>query len=553
MNDPIRAALDTLLAAAREQPAVAAEFDASRAVFFAAGEPPTDDLASALRHLEWFCFERTSETVGDVPAFAWRASEERDVADAVALLADNRVGMFEVGEVTPGVGLWLKDLLGQGELPVREPAATAELATGDLVVGRVYADGDGAFLLSPAAAVFREDGLVDALRDDAERARQGRRGTLRIAQSELEAMFFGARAGAGAASDAVATEELPEPDAVARTVRDRLVEADWDDEEVARLASTLVAAAVGQVEAEVANAAIADALDRYAFEGEGDIEALRLDLATWWASLRATAARERQELARGAGASTAARALSPTEADAPAADAREALAAFDRGREEGKDLDGLFRRLEQDLGLDDADDEDPGSAPDFPGVVGAMVEEFLWESERDGGAAVDAELLRAFGRRHREVGVFEQLEARALVDFAARAAIEEELCMPEVERRAAALVETLAAFARWADREHDLALWVEFEPAHARLVEDLPRAAAISRRLARPVGLDWSPAAWARVDEDRRTARVGDDAYEVASVPEGAALEPGDVLVGRADGRRFHAAAVLPRAADLLR
>lgn len=560
MNDPIRAALSLLLEAVRDHAVLGPEFDASRAGFFAAGEPDDADLAGALRHLEWFLFERASDAHGEQPAFLLRSADDRSVADAAEVLADTRVGMFEVGEVTVGVGLWLRDVLGQGEFPVREAAAAAELATGDLVVGRVYGDGEGAFLLSPAAAVFREDGLVDALRDDAERAREGRRGTLRIAQSELETMFFaptaeGATGPGGTGPAAAPTEDLPSPDEVAGRVRDRLAAADWDDEDVARLASTLVAAAVGQIEAGAANVAIGETLDRYAFEGDGDIEALRLDLATWWSSLRSQAAAEKERAARESTASGAARALAPSADTAPAADAREALAAFDRGREEGKDLEGLFRQLEQDLGLDDDGEDDPGHAPDFPGVVGAMVEEFLWDHEREGtdGAAVDPELLRAFGAGQKELGVFEELDATALVDFAARAAIEEDLCAPEVEERAGRLLDSLAGFARWADREHDLSLWVEFEAAHAGLVEDLPRTAALSRRLARPVGLDWSPSAWARVDEDRRTARVGDDAYDLASVPKDAQLEPGDVLVGRLDGRRFQVAAVLPRAADSLR
>lgn len=556
VNDPIHAALLIVLERLREHPGAAEELDASVETFFVGGQPADDDAAARLRHLEWFLLERSSTVFGDLPIVALREAGGNDgaEADALALLADSRVGMFEVGGLQPGSGFWLRDLLGHGELPVREPEAAAVLEEGSLLVGRVYADGDGAFRLSPGAAVFREAGLVEALRSDAERARGDRRGTLRVAQSELERMFFG-RGGVDVdrsqleLTDAVGGE-LPPSAEVARSVAEQLTEADWDAEEIARVAGVLGEAAHGRIDPNLATAAIADVLDRYAFEAEGDLERLRLDLATWWATLQSEAASGAQNAA----VPLAKPAPAPEPAP-PAANAREALRAFDEGRAQGRDLAGLFAQLERDLGLDDDDEEDPGSAPDFPGVVGAMVAEFLWEREHspDGSEPIAPEPLWQFARHNRELGVFEEIEARSFVDFAARIAIADELCAPDFDSRARELVAALAAFARWADREHELFLWVELEQPFEGLAENLARTARVSRALARPVGLDWSPKGWARYDAAADRAVLADDALRPSGLGDGVEFRDGDVLVGRVKGGRFEVAAVLPTAAATLR
>src|SRR6185503_8109201 len=111
-------------------------------------------------------------------------------------------------------------------------------------------------------------------------------------------------------------------------------------------------------------------------------------------------------------------------------DAARALAEFERKRKAGLPLDDVFDELERELALDedenenegdadaadvddgDPDDSDAGEravpkgdadevspAPDFPGVVSAMITEFLWETGRDSGAlrAEDMAGLESFG------------------------------------------------------------------------------------------------------------------------------------------------------------
>jgi hypothetical protein len=323
------------------------------------------------------------------------------------------------------------------------------------------------------------------------------------------------------------------------------------------------------VKPDVANAAIARALELVAFESDIDLGPLRIDLAAWWAALKLEAVRTAEDL-RAAGATAGKVKLATGFEQASAAreeaspggglTAQEALAAFDRGRAEGQDVDALFRRLEADLGLElEDEEEDPGDAPDFPGVVGAMVEEYLWDGERQApnSSKEHAEFLRAFATLHQEIGLFDALEAQHLIDFAARFAIENELCATDHERRARVLLDALERFARWADAEHELELWIEFEEAHATLIEDLARAAAVSRKLARPIGLDWSAENWARVEAEGREVVRGNERFELelSTAMDDRQLGPreGDWVVGRAKNGRFEAAAVLPRAASRLR
>lgn len=583
MNDPIHRALTSLLASLVERAEVAAEYEASVGDF-STGEAPATTEPAWLRHLEWFLLERPADVLaGEVPILAARAELESmsglsDVdKDALGLVSDSRVGMFEVRDVRPGEGFWLQDLLGMGELPVLEQSASVDVSSGDLVVGRVYADGDGAFELSPAAEVFSREGLVEALRLDAERARAGRRGTIRITQRELEVMFFAPGARFKQTHADVESLELEEhaPNVeeesahrIGTRIDAQLRLSGWDDEDRAALVEVMTSAAIEPVKPEVANAAIARALELVAFESDIDLGPMRLDLAAWWAALKLEAARTAEKFqSDGAAAGKAkladgfASASAEREESAPgqALSAKEALEAFDRGRAEGHDVEALFHRLENDLGLEEDAEEDPGDAPDFPGVIGAMVEEFLWDGERQtpAGLKEHAEFLRAFAALHQDIGIFDALEAQHLIDFAARAAIEKELCAPDHERRARVLLDALERFVRWADTEHDLELWIEFEEAHATLVEDLARAAAVSRRLARPVGLDWSAENWARVEAEGREAVRGEERYELelSSAVEDRDLGPreGDWVVGRAKNGRFEAAAVLPRAASRLR
>ena len=115
-----------------------------------------------------------------------------------------------------------------------------------------------------------------------------------------------------------------------------------------------------------------------------------------------------------------------------------------------------------------------------------MVEEFLWETERDEGAdrRREREVLRAFGGYTEKLGVFENLTAREFLSFAA-------FWLPESRRlrsgaEAERLVDALLAFGHWAAENQGLeALSGTLGEQLASLTRSLPRAVVANALLPR--------------------------------------------------------------------
>ncbi len=443
------------------EPELEDEFVRTRPSF--AGAPPgvgdaervaAKELA-ARRHLEWFLLERPSEHLGGVPVEvlqeAWlEAAGLPEIELAEAFLC-SRAGAFEVTAVDRAQGAWLRDLFGLGEYPVEEPEAAAEIEKGDLLVGRLFPIGEEVFRLSPATSCFRSPALLQAVRCDAERMRDERPGgVLRIEQREIERLFFGPPAGASDGEDpGLRLRELFATGGIA-------------DERVEDVLSILRdSARRGD------RGAVTEILNGLAFETDLDLESARRVLAEVWG-------REVRTLG-GAGSSPAS---SPEEGSVDPSAAAAALASFDAGRAEGRDLEELFVQLEKDLGCEGVPDVDAvgeGPIPDFPGAVGAMVQEFLWERDPAGPVPRSArplDLLADYGRR---IGVFENLSARDLLDFAGRWVLEEGRLGGADEARA--LLADLGAFCRWCDDAHAVSLTEGFGPLLAKLEGDLPRLA----------------------------------------------------------------------------
>jgi hypothetical protein len=399
-----------------------------------------------------------------------------------------------------------------------------ELALADLLVGRVFPVGDGTFRLSPAITGFRDPGLLSAVRTDVERLRRGRRGVLRIEQIELERLFFDTPRRAAAAGD-------PRAAILAELAATGLAEDDVAD--IVHAIETAASAAAGED-------AMTELLNRLAFDTSVDLGRVRVALI----ELRALAQQPRP------------RRVAPARRAEASASVAAALAKFDEGRAAGADLEALFRELESDLGVDASDDEDVGEAPDFPGVVGAMVEEFLWELERERGdaaAAASAE-LRLFGRYAEKIGVYENLGARDLLDFAARWLLDE----GEVHdaERAARILEALRGFCLWSEERHAHPLWSSFAPLWSRLRESLPRIAALRAR-AEPAPDAGTAQEVLAVDEGSVELKVPlgrAPARTVTIEPSlAAALRPGDLVrLSEATGAARLAACYPPELKELL-
>jgi len=538
---PIERGIALLRELILEDPAARAEFEASRAPFFGPVDPRASQEGPALimaerRHLEWFCLERSSAALGDLPFEAlierWRERADADERGAIDSLRQALTGVFEVRDVDPGRGLWLHDLLGLGAFPVAEAEASAALAEGDVLAGRIYPLGDAQFRLSPAVAVFRNPALLEALRRDLATLRQGRRGTLRIAQGEIERMFFHAQrallkdARLGAAGDGeVELEDVgraPDP-AAPRALRQLLVDSGMAaaavDRAMAELAAMAVAGEPGRAEghtlirgllaeaafasdadlrrltelAHEAFAALADQARRLAVRVEDDARGAASAAADAAAELGSSTrlsgrpnSRTKRARAGGGVGSTQTGGSQRAEGSEGAADVAGALANFDAARAKGADLDQVFAQLERDLGLDDDSDEDPGQAPDFPGVLGAIVQEFLWEVglvEGEGVALGHRGLMRlaAFGE---QIGVFENFGPEHLLEFIARWSIERGHILSA--RQAQSLLESLEKFCRWIEEQHHSPLWTMFERTHAALSLSLPRIAAVNDVIGEP-------------------------------------------------------------------
>ena len=431
-----RAALDALQTQLLENPDAAQEFHSTRGQFGTPADDANSERDADRRHLEWFAFERPSDALGGVPLDVLRSvvldPEDDESAAMFESLRTSRVSVFEVTTQQSADSFWCRDLLGVGEYPVHEAAAAHELEVGDLLVGRLFPR-DELFLLSPAMGVFRDAALVAALRGDLESARAARRTTLRMAQSELERLFFGPGAGERDHTDPLAD----------------LIAAGLSEQAAKRLLIDLEA----ERESGATGHAITEFLNQLAFETEVDLGAVqRALLVAWSANMDPV------------DPPAATDAPTPTPNVTPA-DVASALETFDEGRREGRDLESLFQALETDLGLDDdAPEVDSEQAPDFPGVVAAVVEEFLWETEtRDGREAAREHCpLRMFAEFNERVGVFEELGSQHAVEFFTRwipkrAEQLEPSAWPE-------LLASYTKFAKWVEDCHQHPLWSWLEP-----------------------------------------------------------------------------------------
>ncbi len=543
MEDPstsVERGFSALQSWVREDPQLETEFRSSAGEFFGAPRPAgaADPKLAERRHLEWFALERESARLGGVPiqvlsGHGEAAARGLGAAESAAWIG-SLAGVFEVTGVRPGEGVWLRDLAGSGEYPLIEPEASQLLAPGDMIAGRIFPVGDTVFRSSPAAVFFRDATLLEALRADFDRERARRRGVLRLAQSEIEQLFY--RPQLGQAADPVGE------------LRALLLRGGVESEEIEELLAAL-AGEPFDLENPTPGAGdlMGEILDRLAFETDLELEAARVALTAAWLHLSS----------HGPGSGPS---LVPAKAPQPAPKpparsageirVAEALAKFDAERAAGRPVDQSFDELERALELGDEPDPDElAPAPDFPGAVAALVEEFLWDLGRTAGeaAAHDCELLRTLGRYAEPIGVPDNLGLKALADYAARWSIDEDLLHGADE--ASALVRALQRFTSWAEETGALTLERGSAELLERLGRELPRIVEANQRRTRR----------AEIGEGELYELVGPRAGALKLRREGRELElacdpllsqwlkPGDLLRGRDSDGRLALYACYPR------
>ncbi len=484
VRDSIEKGLRLFLSLIEADATLDGEFRGSYAQFFASGLAERQDRAMASRrHLEWFVLERPSEKLGGVPAEAlqeeWLQRAEPDVADlGLTPYLRSIASVFELTSAEETRGVWLRDLSGHGEYPIDERDAVLELAVGDLLVGRLFPIDGGVFLLSSAVSCFRNRTLVDAVRGDLESMRGARRGVLRIQQLDLERLFFSPTPIDQQNGDVPTIDLAVERSNARAALREAGLDSQSADELLAIVRET---ASRGQ-------SLLSDVLDELAFSTNVDLEAARLVLTDLW-SLEC----EGQAHSAAAAVPDASTNDATDPSDAASTDeVRAALDAFRAGRENGGDLHVLFDELADKLGVDLPKDDPLGLdlpvLPDeavpvplidppqeFPGVVGALVEEFLWDVRREQGAHVGERMegLRRLSDYATDIGTFENLGRRQVLDFAGRWLLDSgELRGPEEAR---AVLAALCAFCRWSEEHHGHPLWTDCEDLLDALADSIPR------------------------------------------------------------------------------
>jgi len=431
--------------------------------------------ASCGRFREWFLLERHSPALMGTPIDRlidpWRASEEGFQEIVEPMLQASFTGILEVREVLAGQGAWLRDISGFGEYALADPNSSNHLEPGDLLVGRLYPLPGSVHLASGHAAWFRSPELRTALERDLGKARESRRSIIRIGAPQLEVMFFAPKIPAGqGAAERTAPPDLSEAVNEARTY---LAQAGLESDVVQSifLAMREAPMAPDQILTSPSDP-VGRALELLAFETDLDLSQARALLTRAWQALSIQAL-----LPKTARKAQAQESL----------DVREAVERFAQARAGGGDLDMLLANLERDLGLpgssDLVADEEDLPAPDFPGVVGAMVEEFLWDAERM-GTPVARYALEPFAQFAAKFGLFEELGQRDILSFATFWVLERGVLQDA--RQAEETLLALEAFCRWAEQEHSLNLHSALEAEWAGLRNNLPRVTEINSRWASP-------------------------------------------------------------------
>jgi hypothetical protein len=144
--------------------------------FFLAAEPdymPNEDAfeEAMFRFLEWAMFTAPLPPAGQT--LARRAIDEaRDLTAAerarLHTIAQPRYGVFVIEEIEPNSGMTLRDVASDARFSVRERRMTARLERGNVLLGPLFPDGDGLFVLGGSCVSIPEfdaDGLKSLVPD----------------------------------------------------------------------------------------------------------------------------------------------------------------------------------------------------------------------------------------------------------------------------------------------------------------------------------------------------------------------------------------------------
>jgi len=423
---------------------------------------PRSAPAAEVRFLEWFLFERDHEGGLLVEALlpAWRELADPELALFESTFLGTCAGIYEVGDEVGDGSIWLRDIAGLGEYAVEVRITEGAIQPGDLIVGRLFPTGDSTHVLSPGAGCFREEELISAVYRDLENARQDRtHKALRIRQVDLEAMFWG---------DALISDDEDPVTAL----RSFLQDGGLSPEEVEGLIEVL---SNRPVPSEAAGpffiAAIQDLLDHLAFETELDLASAQEKFVACWLHLQAGGLPEKEPEVGGAAGPGK---LAP----------KEALDAFDADRAAGFDAETAISRLSARLGIDEDEGGDGGEADASApmGLADGLIEEFLWDLERAGGAPGSAHrgALALLRKELALAEVVEDITPRRILLICCTNLCEAPSLTP---RERAEYAHVLFAFSQWCVEHHGHAAAIEVTEAFESLPGSILRISTLNETL----------------------------------------------------------------------
>ena len=342
-----------LLGRAQAEPRLRAELARARREFFGADAPgyvdPEDPVAldvAAQRFAEWFLIERVSDVLGRTPLESFG-----EPAGVDAALAASRAGLFLIE--SGGDEAVARDLEGADALSL--VGVSEAMRAGDVLVGRLFAVGDDAFVPSVATALWsRSPEIAVAFQRDLRRMDLGRR----LDQAELERLVFQQWA---VGTHGARTGEV-EPDVpierLEADLQSMLEEAGMEDVYSATGLNAALRATL-----EHPGGVIGPVLDDLAFESAVDLDRARELLLSLWNATRAAPPGSR---------------CAPNAPRMPTTPVTPPRAAGFR-EQTGEHLgERLARRIEEGLGRTENADE-----------LFADVERMLGESIEDGGGDAD--------------------------------------------------------------------------------------------------------------------------------------------------------------------
>ncbi|MFT7668333.1 MAG: hypothetical protein ACI8X5_001024 [Planctomycetota bacterium] len=456
-----------------EHPELAKEFAESRKDF-GTRDPAASKTEQALqgqRHFEWFLLERDSSILGTRPVEAflpvWLESASEELATARECYLESVTGILQVDEIDAEGIANAQDLSSLTRMRLTPASNGVSLVPGDVYVGRLYPTEGGLHAMSAAGGLFRNPSLAGALHADLERLRAKRaHAVMRLSQLELERMFWG-EGYAGARPEPEVSDPVGELRAffLESGVASHLIES-WIHG-LSRTQADPSSLATG------ANDFVGSLLEQLAIDTDLDLNRARELLLKAWPVLSAKGASSSRDKSEE---------QTPSDRD----EVVEMLAEYDRDRQAGIDFEASFGELTKRLGLDEDDSEEDTQAPDFPEVVSAIVEEFLWEVSASSGPEESRshEGLRIFGGYVKNIGVFENLGSREVLSFATFWLPESRLLKSGAE--AERMVKALLAFGGWSAEQHGHELLKDgLDERLKQLESSLPRVVVANALLAK--------------------------------------------------------------------